>query len=135
MSQSSPLWGAYLEMILGDGDTRKRQQWIFAPPVPATVAPEGMRPVDHVVYWYRRQNNPEHKSVWVATHVSTPQKHQDLLASIRDAEAKKWVANPLVTCEVHPLEMKEIALGGWKTPYRIINRVTRVAKHKYNYTI
>lgn len=137
MATDSPprLWAAYLEMVHGDGESRARMQWVFVPPVPDDVAPDGMTPVPHAGYYYRRQNKVSHKSTWKITHLNTPQKHQEMLKAIADAEMRGWRANPVVTCEVHPLEMRELALEGWKTPYRFLNRLTRVASAKHGYKI
>lgn len=135
MSEQTPLWAAYLEMTLGEGADRARRQWILLPPVPPHVAPEGMRPIEFPAYFYRQQDRRDHKATWRVNHLDLPSKQRALLSSIADAEVRGWVAAPLITCEVHPLDMKKILLQGWKTPYDIINRLTRVAKNKHGYSI
>ena len=132
---TAPLWAAYLELVLGDGETRKRRQWIFIPPVPTSIALQyNMRPVSHPSFYYREQDRMEHKSQWGHTMLSNGAMVTQLITGIDEAERRLWVAHPVITCEIDPTEMSEIQ-ERWVTPYRLINRLTRVAKSKHNYAI
>lgn len=132
---NTPLWATYLEMYRGDGANQKRKQWVILPPVPASIAPAGMRALETPSYFYRQQERKDHKSVWRVYHLSTDGHRKALLQSIDAAEDQGWTARPMVTCQVHPDEMRQIVETGWKTPYRILQRMDRVAQVLHGYPV
>lgn len=137
MNESSPLWAAYLELTYGDGTNRARMQWMFLPPVPVEIAANvGLADsVDTASYFHRRQDRREHKTTWRAHHIVTVADHNTLMSEIRSAEQRGWTAKPVITCMVHPLEMRDIVNEDWKTPYRLINRFERVAEARFDFKI
>ena len=136
MNESSPLWAAYLEMTHGEGEGRSRVQWIITPPVPAPVArPLDLNPIEHPAVFHRRQERRTHKTTWRVKHLNTDIKIRELRMEIAELERRGWDPKQVITCQVHPLEMQNLAREGWKTPYRLITRFERVAETMYGFRI
>lgn len=131
----TPLWAAYVELVHGAGDGRSRHQYIMFPPVSEQFRTGGAGPIEHPSYFHRKQDRMDHRAVWRIQHLTTQALLEQFVDRFNDLESRGWIASPVITCQVHPLEFEEIVLSGWRTPYRIISRMQRVARIKHNFTI
>lgn len=126
------LWAAYLQMTTpGDRGEIKRNEWIFLPPLPPELAPEGSRTTPSFTFFTRSQEKLTHRTVW---QYKTGWSLARMSTLIEALESQGWTASPLVTCAVAPWEMAEI-LKDQKTPYRLLTRFRRVVAVTHRYTI
>jgi hypothetical protein len=126
------LFAAYLEIVDESGPNRRRKQWIMLPQMPARLAPGDSPITSHLTWFEREQRSPSHRSVW-AMHVDVSGMFRRNLADtveMKLADGWKMTLPQIITCEVHPTELAQI-LQDRKTPYRIKERLEKVARSMY----
>jgi hypothetical protein len=121
-------------MTFGEGDRRARHQWILLPPMLENMAPPGAPILSNPSFFHRKQETPDNKTVWAAHMLNAPHKYTALHLEIAELERIGWAPKPIITCEVHPEEMRDIA-AEWKTPWKVLNRLIRVADRKHGFKI
>jgi hypothetical protein len=131
------LYAAYIEVTRPledrDGD-RQRRQWLVLPPLLPQYALDGQKPQLHISYFSRSQEHVKNRVAWrffVDTEDIFP---RDLAERVDRFVRLGYAASPLITCEVHHKELAEL-IASPKTPYRLLDRVQRVAKAKYGLAI
>ena len=130
------LYAAYFEAVdlrtdIETGVTKrgKREQWVILPPLPERLCPGDTPATEYMTLFHREQRRPDHRAVWQFRRIDSTFKgllagRLEFLASIG------WELGPVITCEVDPSEMAQI-LREKKTPYRVLQRLQKVAKTMY----
>lgn len=133
--QPAELYVMYLELIrpLSDGTDRARLQYIVFPQMPARLAPGNSPTSENFVYFTRNQDSASRRTIWQYKHDDGTLQRK-LPKMITAYEEAGWQPSPVVVCEIHPTELAQI-LTERKTPYRIMNRLNRVAKAMYRIDI
>jgi hypothetical protein len=132
--QNAELFGTYVEVVLQDGDHRRRRQWVILPQMPARLAPGDSPITSHLVWFEREQRNATHRAIWHYHKDTDSQFKRELGRHLQRYERAAWEVSPLITCEIHPTELAQI-LKERKTPYRILQRLQKVARSMYRLDI
>lgn len=123
------LFAAYVEVTYQpagqDSYYRRRVQWVILPQMPARLAPGDSPITSTFSYFKREQNNTKHRAVWRFNSESAVLR-RELPRQMNAYSDAGWTVSPVVTCEIHPTELAEI-LKEKKTPYRLLNRLKKVA--------
>jgi hypothetical protein len=129
------LYSAYVELTTEtNSGERKRMQWVIFPPLPPRLAPGDSPTSDHLCYFTREQDRANHRAVWRYV-VDTQDSFKDQLArTMRIYQDAGWTPSEVITCEVHPTELADI-IKSPKTPYRILQRLQKVARALYKIDI
>lgn len=126
--ERAELYAMYVQAVNEDPDSaHPRTQWVVFPQMPARLAP-GDSPVTSTLCWFERmQRHSKHRSPWRFHMDNGGQLKERLPDQIRQHEAVGWTIGPVVTCELHPTELAAI-LRERRTPYRVLSRLTKVAR-------
>jgi hypothetical protein len=131
-NEQAHLFAAYVELTHMSGDDevavrRRRRQWVILPQMPARLAPGDSPITGCLTYFEREQRDEKHRAVWEFQQDTSGSFTQTLSRTIDAYQEAGWKVSPVVTCEIHPTELAQI-LKDRKTPYRILNRLRKVAK-------
>lgn len=132
--QRAELYAAYIEMTVTTGSGhRRRLQYIVLPQLPARLAPGNSPTSESLCYFTREQDRADQRSVW-QYRVDDGRLSRTLPTKIQSYLDAGWAIAPVVVCEIHPTELAQI-ITERKTPYRIMNRLKKVAKAMYRIDI
>ncbi len=128
MADSHRLYACYLQATRerGNGDI-EREQWVVFPPSRA-------RHADQMLTFSRVQRKPSHKAVWNAAIRASEDTAGVIKAAMSRYEASGWMLSPIITVQVTHVEL-DVAFADRKTPWKALNRVTRVAKNRHGLAI
>lgn len=134
MAQNARLFAAYIEITRdkASGD-RQRVQYLIFPPLPADLAPNGVGQMD-MLYFHREQQSKTNRVAWKHQFDRTGTLVRWLRDRVQAYENAGWKVSPVITCEVHPAELARV-IAEPKTPYKVLERIERVARAKYNLAI
>lgn len=122
------LFAMYVEMTrAGNNGERQRKQWLVVPPLPGGEH-------SHLSCWRRLQRQLKSRTVWKYYVDTDDSMERDFARALTNLERVGWKRSPLITIEIHPGELEQI-LADPKTPYRLLERVRRVAKAKHGIAI
>ena len=129
------LYAAYIEITkdTASGD-RRRKQWLILPPLPTELAPQGYAAQTAMLYFHREQESKNNRVAWKHDFDRSGSLARWMRERIDRYTAAGWQVSPVMTCEVHPLELARL-IQEPKTPYKVLERIQRVAKAKHNLAI
>lgn len=134
-SKQPRLFAAYIEVArtTHTGD-RQRKQWVVLPPLPADLAPEGVQATSYLWYFYREQKHQRNRVAWRWSTDGDGTLPRWLSERVVLDVARGYELAPVVTCEISAYELSEL-MKNRKTPYRILERLSKVAKAKHGFAI
>jgi hypothetical protein len=137
--EPAELFAAYVEVTMRTAaDHRRRRQWVILPPLPARLAP-GDSPISGYLSWFERtQQTASHRAMWQYHTDGSGNFKRSLQRDLGLYEADGWSLTipdgGILTCEIHPTELAQILVER-KTPYRLLNRLQKVARSMHGLDI